>query len=149
MEKTKGGLALLDEPDEPLGAYLRSVLTREGLLGDGSLGLVLPRLTGPVICQVYGGVCVDGAARAALGHLLARRRVWCPWEGLEELGTGPLGRLTRERLWTLRRSGLVLCPLGQLARLAAQEAERGSGYGVGTGSRLGVVYPKIRRDVGL
>lgn len=144
MEKTEGGLALLNEPDEPLGAYLRCVLSRAGLLGDGTAGLVLPRLTGTVICQVYGGVCTDETARAALECLLRRRRVWCPWEGLEELGTGPLGRLVRERLWTLRRSGLVLCPLGQLAGMAAQEAEGGSGYGAGTSGRFGVVYPKIR-----
>lgn len=144
MEKNERGLRLLDEPEEPLGAYLRYALTRAGLLGDGTAGLVLPRLTGSVICQVYGGVCSQESARQTLECLLAGRRVWCPWEGLEELGAGPLARLVRERLWRLRRSGLVLCPLGQLAQMAAQGAGRGSGYGVWTGGRFGVVYPKGR-----
>ncbi len=141
-------LLLLDEPGEPLGAYLRHVLTAAGLLGDGGGGLVLPRLTGALICQVYAGVCQDRPARLVLEALLAGRRVWCPWEGLERLGRGPLERLVAERLWTLRRSGLVLCPLGQLAALAAgagaRQGGRGSSYGVGPGAGLGVVYPKIR-----
>lgn len=141
------GLLLLDEPGEPLGAYLRHVLGAEGLLGDGG-GLVLPRLTGALICQVYAGVCQDRPARLTLETLLAGRRVWCPWEGLEQTGRGPLERLVAERLWTLRRSGLVLCPLGQLAALAAgageRQAGRGRHYGVGPGAGLGVVYPKIR-----
>lgn len=149
MENTERGLALLDEPGEPLGAYLRYALTQAGLLGDGSAGLVLPRLTGTAICQVYAGVCQDETARRTLECLLAQRRVWCPWEGLEELGTGPLGRLVRERLWTLRRGGLVLCPLGQLAQIAAQEGGRRSGYGAGTSGRVGLVYPQGRRDVGV
>lgn len=139
----EGKLRLLDEPGEPLGAYLRHMLEREGLLGDGSGGLVLPRLTGEVICQVYAGVCTGEPARLALEALLASRRVWCPWEGLELTGRGPLQRLVRERLWVLRRSGLVLCPLGRLAQLAQGE-ERRSGYGAGPGAGLYLVYPKIR-----
>lgn len=140
----ESGLRLLDEPGEPLGAYLRCVLSRAGLLGDGSAGLVVPGLTGMTVCQVYSGVCQGEPARSMLECLLAGRRVWCPWEGLEEFGTGPLGRLIRERLWTLRRSGLVLCPLGQLAQMAAQGSGRGSGYGAGAGGRIGVVYQKGR-----
>lgn len=139
----EGGLRLLDEPGEPLGVYLRHVLEREGLLGDGAGGLVLPRLTGETICQVYAGVCIEEPARPALEALLSGKRVWCPWEGLELTGRGPLRGLVRERLWALRRSGLVLCPLGQLARLAGGE-ERRRGYGAGPGAGVGLVYPKIR-----
>ena len=139
----EGNLRLLDEPGEPLGVYLRHVLDREGLLGDGSGGLVLPRLTGEVICQVYAGVCTKEPARLVLEALLSGKRVWCPWEGLELTGRGPLLRLVRERLWALRRSGLVLCPLGQLARLGGGE-ERRRGYGAGPGAGVHLVYPKIR-----
>lgn len=144
MPDPGGGLALLDEPGEPLGAYLRYALEAKGLLGDGSAGLVLPRLTGEVICQVYAGVCQSETARRTLEALLASRRVWCPWEGLGDLGRGALGRLVRERLWVLRRGGLVLCPLGQLAQLAEEKQGRRRGYGAGPGAGFGVVYPKIR-----
>lgn len=140
-----GGLRLLDEPGEPLGAYLRSALAAANALGDGSGGVVLPRLTGALICQVYAGVCPREPAGAVLEALLAGRGVWCPWEGLELTGRGALARLVRERLWTLRRSGLVLCPLGQLAQMAAQgRGERRSGYGAGPGAGVYLVYPKIR-----
>lgn len=138
----EGGLLLLDEPGEPLGLYLRSALGRAGLLGQGGGGLVLPRLTGDIICQVYAGVCPDERAGQVLGALLEHRRVWCPREGLSELGSGPLARLVRERLWTLRRSGLTVCPLGELAALAGGGRERGYGAGPGTGVRL--VHQKIR-----
>ncbi len=138
----EGGLALLDQPGEPLGAYLRAVLDRAGLLGDGSGGLVLPVLTGQVVCQVYAGVCPDDRARQVLDALLACRSVWVPEEGLSDLGTGPLGRLVRERLYTLRRAGLRICPLGRLAALAAGEGERG--YGAGPGPGFGLVHQKIR-----
>lgn len=140
----EGGLRLLDEPGEPLGAYLRHALEREGLLGDGSGGLVLPRLTGEVICQVYAGVCAAERPRLVLDALLASRRVWCPWEGLELTGRGPLGHLVRERLWCLRRSGLVLCPLGQLAQAVRGREGRRSGYGIGPGAGVYLVYPKDR-----
>ena len=136
-------LKLLDEPGEPVGAYLRHVLQQRGLLGDGSGGLVLPRLTGAVICQVYSGVCTGDVAVQVLECLLSGRRVWCPWEGLALTGRGPLERLVRERLWALRRSGLVLCPLGQLADLAAN-GQRGRQYGIGPGAGVYLVYPKIR-----
>lgn len=138
-------LLLLDEPGEPLGAYLRQVLTAADALGDGSGGVVLPRLTGEVICQVYAGVCLLEPARLTLACLLAGRRVWCPWEGLEPPPRGPLGRRVRERLWALRRGGLVLCPLGQLAQLAQGAREgRGSGYGAGPGAGVYLVRPKNR-----
>lgn len=149
MAPDKPGLRLLDREGEPLGAYLRQTLERWELLGDGSLGLVLPRLGGTTICQVYSGVCIEDEARQVLEQLLAGRRVWCPREGVEELGRGSLGRAVRERLWLLRRSGLVLCPLGQLAQLARQERERGRRYGIWPGDRLGVVYPKGRGDGGI
>lgn len=138
------GLLLLDEPGEPLGAYLRSALAARGLLGDGSAGLVLPRLTGETVCQVYAGVCPDAAAQKVLGALLVGKRVWCPWEGLELLGRGALYRLVRERLFTLRRAGLTLCPLGQLAQLAGGENKRRGSYGAGPGPGLGVVHAKVR-----
>lgn len=144
MRNEAGGLALLDEPGEPLGAYLRYELERRGLLGDGSWGLALPRLTGALICQVYAGVCQSESARRTLECLMAGRRVWCPWEGLDSLGRGALGRLVRERLWVLRRSGLVLCPLGQLAQMVEDRDERRRGYGAGPGAGLGMVYPKVR-----
>ena len=140
---TEGNLKLLDQPGEPVGAYLRHVLEQRGLLGDGSGGLVLSRLTGKTICQVYAGVCTDDVAGQVLENLLAGRAVWCPWEGLERTGRGPLERLIRERLWVLRRSGLVLCPLGQLADVAAQ-GQRGRKYGIGPGAGVYLVYPKIR-----
>lgn len=143
------GLLLLDEPGEPLGAYLRSALAARGLLGDGSAGLVLPRLTGETVCQVYAGVCPDAAAQKVLGALLAGKRVWCPWEGLELLGRGALYRLVRERLFTLRRAGLTLCPLGQLAQLAGGENKRRGSYGAGPGPGLGVVHAKVRPDGGV
>ena len=143
MEMAEGNLRLLDEPGEPVGAYLRHALEGRGLLGDGSGGLVLPRLTGGIICQVYSGVCTDEFARQVLECLLSGRRVWCPWEGLERTGRGPLAGLVRERLWLLRRSGLVLCPLGQLAELAAHGQGRRS-YGIGPGAGVCLVYPKIR-----
>ncbi len=138
----EGGLALLDEPGEPLGAYLRRALEAEGLLGDGRDGLVLPVLTGQLICQVYAGVCTGDPARRVLEALLAGRPVWTVQEGLSQLGTGALGRLVRERLYTLRRAGLRICPLGRLAPLAAEERERG--YGAGPGPRFGLVHQKIR-----
>lgn len=138
----EGGLLLLDEPGEPLGIYLRSVLNAQGLLGDGGDGLVLPRLTGTAICQVYAGVCPDQTARQVLEALLAGRRVWTPREGLSDMGRGPLGRLVSERLWCLRRAGLAVCPLGELAARARAGRERG--YGAGPGLRFGLVYEKIR-----
>lgn len=144
MAAAEGNLRLLDQPGEPLGAYLRYALTQAGLLGDGSGGLVLPRLTGETVCQVYSGVCTKEVSGQVLECLLAGRRVWCPWEGLSDFGTGPLARRVRERLEALRRSGLILCPLGQLAQMAARGAGRGRGYGAGTGGRVGVVYPKGR-----
>ncbi len=137
----EGGLKLLDEPGEPLGAYLRHALDARGLLGDGSAGLVLPRLTGAIVCQVYAGVCAQGPAEQVLACLLDGRPVWCPREGVEAMGRGPLERLTRERLWLLRRSGLILCPLGELAQMA-RRGRRGRGYGTGPGERFGVVYPQ-------
>lgn len=143
------GLLLLDQPGEPLGAYLRSVLTARGLLGGGETGLVLPRLTGETVCQVYAGVCAGEEPRQVLAALLAGKRVWCPWEGVELLGRGSLYRLVRERLYTLRRAGLTLCPLGQLADLAGGEEKRRRGYGVGPGPGLGVVHEKIRRSGGV
>ena len=136
-------LKLLDQPGEPMGAYLRQVLEQRGLLGDGSGGLVLPRLTGKTICQVYAGVCTEDIAAQVLESLLDRRPVWCPWEGLERTGRGPLAGLIRERLWTLRRSGLVLCPLGQLADWA-NHGQRGRNHGIGPGAGVYLVYPKIR-----
>lgn len=138
----EGGLLLLDEPGEPLGVYLRHALEAEGALGDGSGGVVLPVLTGQTICQVYAGVCVEPQARQVLEALLASRPVWTPEEGLSDLGSGPLGRLVRERLYTLRRAGLRVCPLGRLAALAARGGERD--HGAGPGPRFGLVYQKIR-----
>lgn len=138
----EGGLLLLDRPGEPLGAYLRSVLTAAGLLGDGVGGVVLPQLTGEVICQVYAGICRTEEAQRTLEALLAGRRVWTPAEGLSQLGQGPLGRRVRERLCCLRRAGLVVCPLGELAALAAGGRERG--YGAGPGAGFGLVHQKIR-----
>lgn len=138
----EGGVLLLDEPGEPLGAYLRSVLSAAGALGGGEGGLVLPRLTGETICQVYAGVCQSETARRTLETLLAGRRVWTPREGLSHLGHGPLGRLVAERLWCLRRAGLVVCPLGELAALAGGGRERG--HGAGPGMRFGLVHEKIR-----
>lgn len=140
----EGGLLLLDEPGEPLGAYLRSALAARGLLGDGADGLVLPRLTGETVCQVYAGLCPQPPAQQVLAALLEGRTVWCPWEGMELLGRGALYRLVRERLWTLRRSGLRLCPLGQLAALAGGEDRRRRGYGTGPGPGVGVVHQKVR-----
>lgn len=145
----KAGLLLLDQPGEPLGAYLRSALAARGLLGDGSTGLVLPRLTGETVCQVYAGVCPDAAAQRVLEALLAGRSVWCPWEGLELLGRGALYRLCRERLCVLRRAGLRLCPLGQLAQMAGGETKRRGSYGAGPGPGLGVVHAKVRPDGGV
>lgn len=145
----EGGLLLLDEPGEPLGAYLRSALTARGLLGDGSAGLVLPRLTGETVCQVYAGVCPAPAAAKVLAALLAGRPVWCPWEGVGLLGRGALYRLVRERLFTLRRAGVILCPLGQLADLAGGDEKRRRRYGAGPGPGLGVVYEKVRRAGGV
>lgn len=118
------GLRLLDLPGDPLAVYLRGALAQEGLLNEAGPDVALPRLTGAVVCQVYSGVCRQETAERVLGALLGGRRVWCPWEGVEPLGRGPLGRLMGERLWTLRRSGLVLCPLGQLAARAAGRDER-------------------------
>ncbi len=138
----EGGLALLDVPGEPLGVYLRSALDAAGLLGDGSDGVVLPVLTGQTVCQVYAGVCLEEPARQVLAALLAGRPVWTPEEGLSDLGTGALGRLVRERLYTLRRAGLRICPLGRLAALAAYRGERD--HGAGPGPRFGLVYQKIR-----
>lgn len=139
----KMGLLLLDEPGEPLGVYLRSALTARGLLGDGRLGLVLPRLTGETVCQVYAGVCTASTAQKVLAALLAGKPVWCPWEGMELLGRGALYRLCRERLCVLRRSGLILCPLGQLAQLAGEENKRRGSYGAGPGPGLGMVHKKV------
>lgn len=138
----EGGLLLLDAPGEPLGVYLRSALAGVGALGDGSGGVVLPVLTGQIVCQVYAGVCPDERARQVLEALLAGRPVWTPEEGLSDLGVGALGRLVRERLYTLRRAGLRLCPLGRLAALATEERERA--YGTGPGPRFGLVHQKIR-----
>lgn len=138
----EGGLLLLDEPGEPLGMYLRSVLGDLGALGDGESGLVLPRLTGETVCQVYAGVCRQETAEQVLAALLAGRRVWTPKEGLSDLGRGPLGRLVAERLWCLRRAGLVVCPLGELAAWATGGRERGYGAGPGAGVRL--VHQKDR-----
>lgn len=145
----EGGLLLLDEPGEPLGAYLRKVLADRGLLGDGSAGLVLPRLTGEMVCQAYAGVCLCENAQRVLAALLAGKPVWCPREGLELLGRGSLYRLVRERLCALRRAGLVLCPLGQLADLAGGDDKRRRSYGAGPGPGLGVVHEKVRRAGGI
>ena len=133
---------LLDEPGEPLGVYLRSVLEADDLLGDGRGGLILPRLTGETICQVHAGVCQSDAARQVLAALLAGKQVWTPWEGLSHLGRGPLARLTAQRLWDLRRSGLVLCPLGELADWVKTGRERE--YGAGPGARFRLVHQKIK-----
>lgn len=140
----EGGLLLLDVPGEPLGAYLRSALDAAGLLGAGGDGVVLPVLTGQTVCQVYAGVCLEPQARQVLAALLAGRPVWTPEEGLSDFGTGALGRLVRERLYTLRRAGLRLCPLGRLAAMAAEERERE--HGAGPGPRFGLVHQKVRRD---
>ena len=133
---------LLDEPGEPLGVYLRSVLEAAGVLGDGRDGLVLPRLTGEIICQVHAGVCHSEVAENVLATLLAGKRVWTPREGLSDLGRGPLARLTAGRLWDLRRSGLILCPLGELAARVKSGRERG--YGTGPGPGFGLVHQKIK-----
>lgn len=138
----EGGLLLLDEPGEPLGAYLRSVLDGLGALGDGTGGLVLPRLTGGMVCQIYAGVCRQETAEKVLAALLAGRRVWTPKEGLSDFGRGPLGRLVAERLWCLRRAGLVVCPLGELAAWATGGRERR--YGAGPGAGVRVVHQKDR-----
>ncbi len=138
----EGGLLLLDEPGEPLGIYLRSVLTAAGALGDGGSGLVLPRLTGETVCQVYAGICAQEPAQKVLSALLAGRPVWTPKEGLSDFGRGSLGRLAAERLWCLRRSGLVICPLGELAAWATGGRERRYGAGPGAGVRL--VHQKDR-----
>lgn len=129
-----GDVFLWSPPEDPAGEYLARSLAQRGLLApaertmEGCRALVTARLTPRAVLGVLTGGG-EPPAELVFGALWAGKPVWVPMSAgtWQSLPRSPLGRMVGEGLELLMESGLVFCPLEEIALRAGGPGGRMEG----------------------